>query len=73
MSGVNESFFVSYEEWRDAMDNRCKIALTPEYCDERINALQDPKDPSTAQFLKRYGSAYRDIVIAWFKKAGAGN
>ncbi len=70
---TTDHFFINYDEWRDAMDNRCKIPLTPEYCAERIQALQDPGDPSTKQFVNLYGAAYRDNVIAWFKKAGAGD
>lgn len=67
------AYFASYNEWHDAITNRCGIHLTPEYCAERVRALQDPKDVSTTQFLELYGLGYRDKVIGWFKRAGAGN
>lgn len=73
MNTGSENFFVSYEEWRDAMANICKIPLTPDYCAERVRALQDPEDSSTGQFLELYGPAYRDRVIGWFERAGSGN
>ncbi len=73
MNEMTEDYFVSYKEWHDAMANRCKISLTPEYCAERVRALQDPSDAATTQFLELYGRAYRDKVIGWFQRAGAGN
>ncbi len=73
MNETLEDYFASYHEWHDAITNRCGINLTPEYCTERIRALQNPRDASTSQFLQVYGSAYRDRVIGWFKRAGAVN
>ncbi|MEC8825054.1 MAG: hypothetical protein VXX36_04655 [Verrucomicrobiota bacterium] len=62
-------FFVSYEEWCEAMNSRCNIALTKEYCSERIRALEDAKDPSTAMFIDLFGSSYRDKVVGWLERA----
>ena len=39
-SEVDENFFLSYAEWREAMIHRCRIELTPEYCAKRANASQ---------------------------------
>lgn len=71
MNANPADYFVSYNEWHDAITIRCGIQLTPEYCAERVLALQDSKDVSTSQFLELYGVGYRDKVIAWFKRAGA--
>lgn len=65
-----EDYFASYEEWRDAITNRCGIKLTPEYCAERVRALQDSANSSTKDFVKLFGPSYRDKVISWFKRAG---
>mgnify|MGYP001162163443 CR=1 len=67
-----DDFFLSYEEWRDAMDGRCNIALPPDYCEERVNALRDTKNPSTKMFIELFGLSYRDKVVSWFERAGAG-
>ena len=65
-----DDFFASYSEWHDAMTNRAKIELTEEYCTERIRALQDSGDVSTKQFIRMFGTAYRDTVLGWFRQAG---
>jgi len=73
MSKPLDDFFASYDEWHDAITNKCGIDLTPVYCAQRVLALQDTRDASTSQFLEFYGSAYRDKVVGWFKRAGAAN
>lgn len=67
---ATDDFFVSYEEWRDAMHQRCRIDLSREYCAERVRALQDLSDPATVQFIELFGQAYRDKVSDWFERAG---
>ena len=62
-------YFETYDEWRDAMTNRCGLPLTATYCDERIQALQNGRDASTKDFVKLYGSAYLDRVVSWFERA----
>lgn len=66
MPGV---YFHTYKEWREALTVRCGIRLTPEYARERIAALQNDADRSTAEFVKFYGEDYRRQVIAWFSQA----
>ena len=70
MNGNTDDYFASYEEWRDAMANLCKIPLTPEYCTERIQALEDLGNSSTTEFIELFGLPYRDRVIGWFERAG---
>jgi hypothetical protein len=62
-------YFSSYEQWREAYGARCGIKLTPEYCRERIRALNDPNEPSTAEFVKCYGKDYLRQVVQWFERA----
>ena len=61
--------FRSFSEWRKALTVRCGIRLTPEYARQRIGALQNPADRSTAEFVKCYGEPYLRQVIAWFEQA----
>jgi hypothetical protein len=64
-------YFETYEEWHDAITRRCGLTLTKTYCEERIRALSDPKDPSTCDFVERYGEGYRRKVVSWFERAGS--
>jgi hypothetical protein len=69
MQTPNEFYFKSYMEWRTALTVRCGIKLTAAYARERIEALQNGKDPATEAFLTKYGEAYHRQVIAWFEQA----
>lgn len=64
-----QSYFQSYSEWREALTVRCGIRLTPDYARERIAALKNPSDRSTADFIKCYGEGYLKQVVAWFERA----
>jgi hypothetical protein len=64
-------YFESYEEWHDAITRRSGIPLTKTYCEERIRALSDPKDPSTHDFVSLYGEGYLRKVISWFERAAS--
>ena len=62
-------YFQSYEEWRQALTERCKINLTPDYARSRLSALRNSSDPHTQEFTAKYGDAYLQQVIQWFEKA----
>lgn len=64
---MEDFYFQNYAEWRHAFAERCKIPLTPQYAQERIEALKNPSDPSTAEFTATYGEAYLQQVITWFE------
>lgn len=67
---MNKDFyFQTYSEWREALTRRCGIALTTSYAEERLAALQNTNDPTTAEFVRCYGDAYRKQVMAWFQRA----
>jgi len=61
--------FTSFEEWRQAITERCKIQLTQEYTRSRITALQNASDKSTQEFTEKYGETYLQQVIEWFEMA----
>lgn len=61
--------FSNYAEWREALTVKCGIELSPQYARERIQALENKNDSSTADFVKCYGEAYCQQVISWFQRA----
>ena len=63
------NLFTNYNDWRNTMIEHAGLTLDHKYCTERIAALQDKGNASTASFLKAYGANYRDQVIAWFQQA----
>ncbi len=72
MTDTTDFYFKNFAEWRQALTERCKINLTPEYARSRITALQDPQDKSTQEFKSLYGEAYLQQVIQWFEQAERG-
>ncbi|GAM57554.1 hypothetical protein JCM19232_3379 [Vibrio ishigakensis] len=69
MADNTEFYFHDYNEWRQAITERCNIKLTPEYSRSRIAALQDSSDRTTQEFTEKYGEAYLSQVISWFQQA----
>ena len=68
---MDNFYFQTFDEWKEALTVRCRIKLTPEYAAERIKALQNPQDRTTREFVKVYGENYLQQVIRWFEKAQA--
>ncbi|MBG7607342.1 MAG: hypothetical protein N2A42_00545 [Luteolibacter sp.] len=61
--------FPNYFEWHSAITGPCGLTLSRSYCQERIAALADPKNPSTRSFVETYGETYLEQVSAWFQQA----
>lgn len=56
----------TFEEWKDCIENKCKIVLTPNYIETRIRELLDDLNSNTLVFIKLYGNEYRNNVLKWF-------
>ncbi|MEM9593081.1 MAG: hypothetical protein AAGD06_02390 [Acidobacteriota bacterium] len=61
----------TYEEWRHCITKACGIPLTAAYIEERLSALQNPKDATSKRFRKLYGQRHLDRTIRWFEQARA--
>ncbi len=59
----------SYEQWRNCIEVRCKIRLTPAFIRERLAELQDDKQAKTREFARLYGVDHLQRTIAWFRRA----
>lgn len=66
---IKMHLFTSYSEWHTAITGPCGLTLSKEYCRERLAALADTENPSTAAFIKAYGQKYTDQVCEWFQQA----
>jgi hypothetical protein len=61
--------FTTYQEWHTTITGVCGLTLNRDYCAQRIRALGNEQDSSTRNFLKAYGTEYRDLVVSWFRQA----
>ena len=66
-----ELFPQSYESWRYCIEHKCGLRLTPDYIQQRIGILTDPRQEETQRFARTYGNAYLAQVVAWFERAAA--
>ena len=60
---------LSYKQWRNCIEVRCKIRLTPAFIRERLAELQDGKHAKTREFARLYGVDHLQRTIAWFRRA----
>ena len=51
MTDTSHFYFQSYQEWRTAITDRCKIELTPDYARARIAALRDDGDTTSGRTI----------------------
>lgn len=61
----------SYAAWRHCIEIHCGIPLERAYIAQRLSALQTMQDFHTQQFVRRWGEAHKQQVIAWFHQAAA--
>lgn len=59
----------SYTAWRHCITVICGLPLTPEYCRQRLKALENGSDPMTAKFVSLYGEQQLTQTIGWFQRA----
>ncbi|WP_165855119.1 hypothetical protein [Marinobacter sp. JSM 1782161] len=59
----------TYQEWKHCITIDCGIALTRDFCRQRLKALHDSSDHMTGRFVERWGEAQRQQSIAWFERA----
>ena len=57
----------NYTEWRDCIENKCGIPLTPEFVNKRIDELGDTNLQATKEFINKYSEQHYHQVMEWFK------
>lgn len=60
-----------YASWRYCIEVKCGLALTQEFIETRIAVLSAPGNEETRRFTRLYGDAYREQVLAWFRRVAA--
>ncbi len=60
-----------YASWRYCIEVKCGLALTPDYVQARISVLSDRGHEETQRFVRLYGDAHLNWILAWFRQAAA--
>ena len=58
-----------YQGWKKCITEKCKIPLTKEYIEGRIQILSDESSTERSKFLEKYGTHWTETVISYFKQA----
>lgn len=59
----------NFQEWRDCIENKCKIQLSSQFIDERIMVYSNENNPETLKFKGLYGSTHLQNVLNWLETA----
>ena len=59
----------SYNEWKHCIVEKCKIPLTPQYIQSRMEALESDSSPESMKFRKLYGDEHFQQIKKWFEQA----
>lgn len=62
----------TFEEWRHCIERDCGIALTGKFVEERLAILREPRHEETRRFVRHYGEAHRQRIMAWFERIPGG-
>lgn len=66
---VSDPIPQNYEQWRHCIEHWCGIELTPDYIEQRLQALQDSNNHHTRRFIECYGEPHHSEVLGWFRRA----
>jgi len=59
----------NFTEWKNCIEVKCNTPLTKSYVQQRIEALSNPNDIHTKEFIQLYGVNYTKQIIQWFHQA----
>ncbi|MEM9468852.1 MAG: hypothetical protein AAF988_01685 [Pseudomonadota bacterium] len=59
----------TYEDWKYCITELCSIPLTPNYIEDRLQALSNPSDYHTIKFVDTWGEDHLQKTIQWFEQA----
>jgi len=58
----------TFEEWKNCIVNDCKIALTKEFVQSRLNVYENKNSAETKKFIALYGDEHLNNIVYWLKK-----
>jgi hypothetical protein len=59
----------TFDEWKNCIVNDCKINLTKEFADQRLEVYQNKNNAETQKFISLYGEQHLQNIISWFNQS----
>lgn len=60
---------INYNEWRNCIENDCKIRLSKTFIDKRLKIYSNLDNPETKKFVQLYGINHLKNILNWLKQA----
>ena len=57
-----------FEEWKRCLEVNCKIPLTKDFANSRIQIYTDNSHDETKKFIELYGINHLNNIIKWYKQ-----
>lgn len=61
----------TFEEWKNCIVHDCKIKLTQDFAQKRLQVYEDRSKAETKQFIKLYGESHLNNIVHWLKQVAA--
>ncbi len=58
----------TFEQWQNCISNDCKINLTKDFAQQRLEVYQKRSNPETQKFVSLYGEQHLQNIIHWLKQ-----
>lgn len=58
----------TFEQWKNCIIKDCKMNLTKEFAQERLNVYQNKDNQETQKFVSLYGEQHLQNIINWYKQ-----
>lgn len=57
-----------FDNWKDCIQNKCKIRLTAEFAKQRLAIYNNQELRETQRFIELYGQEHYERIKEWFGK-----
>lgn len=57
----------TFDQWKNCIEQDCKIQLTSEFAQKRLTVYADEKNPETKKFVALYGKQHLHNIINWLQ------
>lgn len=58
----------TFNDWKNCIVNDCKIDLTKDFAQQRLEVYQDKLNQETQKFISLYGENHLNNIIQWFRQ-----
>lgn len=63
----------NYQEWHHCIVNECRIELTEQFIQQRLDVLNNSSHQETRRLIHLYGQEHLEKLITWFTAAAQDN